>query len=134
MQRHSYILHDKADILGAPTGRQTLDDKLAAATAFPLGDGYISARCTIGDGSGGPPTDSPVGFWGLYTSDNGVDYTKVAVADGEVAKINPNGNARVSVHAILDDVPGRFGKFIYDRSSGGGGNSRVTLSVSVNMP
>lgn len=131
MQRHSITLHSNANILGADAYVANHAARLAAAQAFEVGpDGFLSLRCTIDNGSGGPPTDAPVGFWELYAGD-GDSYTLVVAAATELAKIHPTG-VKLSAVAIFEDVPGRLVKVPYLRSSGGGGNSRVTLVADVN--
>lgn len=92
--------------------------------------GYVSIQCKIDDGSGGAPSDTPVGAWELYSSVDGINYSKVSAADAELAKIAPNGNNVVEAFALLSGVPGTSIKIAYNRTSGGAGNSRVRMQVA----
>jgi hypothetical protein len=92
--------------------------------------GYVSIQCTIDNGAGGAPSDTPLGSWELYTSADGTNYTKVSEADVELAKIAPNGNNKVDAVACFNGVPGSDFKVRYNRTSGGAGDSRVRMQIT----
>ena len=84
-------------------------------------DGELSVHVQIDNGSGANPSDSPVGTWQLWTSGDGVNYerqTSTAV-DAELAKIAPNGNAKVNAAANFVGVPGSVAQLRYAYGSGG---------------
>jgi hypothetical protein len=106
------------------------------------GDGLFSFHIQIDNGAGGASTDSPVGAWEIWTSADGVLYensTGVTIdpdisASGDYAY---SFNLRFPVSSHLSSawtfkpnaLPGRFFKFRYVRTSGGGGDSRATVTV-----
>jgi hypothetical protein len=94
--------------------------------------GFLSVQCIIDNGSGGAPTDTPLGTWRLYSSVDGVTFTEltsVAVTT-ELALIAPNGNNVVGAWAVFTHVPGRYVKIAYSRTSGGGGDTSATLHLT----
>mgnify|MGYP003290703857 CR=1 FL=1 len=82
-------------------------------------------------GAGGAPTDTPLGTIELYASARGQRFTLLSSSalSSELAKLAPAGNAIVDGWAIVTGVPGTAIKLRYKRTSGGGGNSRLTLDV-----
>lgn len=132
-QRTGFTIHRVANVLGSDVFLADPQARLDAAQAFDIGtDGYLSLRCLIDNGAGGPPSDAPVGFWELYASDDGLGYSKVTLADNDLLRIRPTGNVKVEAFTIVEGVPGSKIKVLYNRSSGGGVDSRVTLTGSVN--
>lgn len=94
--------------------------------------GYASIQVLIDNGAGGAPTDNPVGVWELYSSTDGSRFAPVTgtAVTSELAKIAPNGNNVVNTFAIFDKFPGRFLKLRYNQTSGGTGNSRMTVDIT----
>lgn len=94
--------------------------------------GHVSIQCRIDNGAGAAPTDTPVGVWELWVSNNGNDYIQFtnALVVAELAKIAPNGNNLVEAWAVFDGMPGTSFKLRYNATSGGAGNSRATVRIS----
>lgn len=126
--RNHVTYYNAANALGASATLSTLP------TIEVRYSGYLSIQCTIDNGAGAAPSDAPVGVWELYSSADGTSFTRVGASDSglaaELAKVAPNGNNLVDAFAVLDALPGRFIKVRYNRTSGGGGNSRVRMLVS----
>ena len=95
-------------------------------------EGNIDIQCVIDNGSGGAPSDSPVGVWELWCSGDGTTfspYTTSAIVT-ELAKIAPNGNNVVSAYAVIPGVPGLYVKLRYNQTSGGGTNAKATVNIT----
>lgn len=94
--------------------------------------GFLSAQCIIDNGAGAAPSDTPIGVWRLYGSVDGETFTEIVSSDitTELALIAPNGNNVVGAWAVFTNVPGRYVKLAYDRTSGGGGNSSCTVHLT----
>jgi uncharacterized protein YmfQ (DUF2313 family) len=94
--------------------------------------GHVSFVLEISNGSGGAPSDTPVGAWVYETSIDGVKWiaeTDTAITT-PVATLNPNGNNIVSKVAKLPAVGGKWGRLRYAYTSGGLTNAKVTASVT----
>lgn len=94
--------------------------------------GFLSIQCYIDNGSGAAPTDSPVGVWELYVSSDGTLFTRwvTSAVTNELALIAPNGNNVVDALAVFQNVPGRYVKLRYNRTSGGGTDAKATVHLS----
>lgn len=77
------------------------------------------------DGAGSSPTDSPAGQWSLEVSPNGAAWYVFAEASSALASLAPSSSASAK-SVVVRGVPGKFARLSYARTSGGGGNSRLT--------
>lgn len=132
--------------MGADRNRQTLYNKQAALAADGVlasipsiairYGGHLSLQClidTVGDGSGNAPSDTPSGVWELWCSADDATFTQLTgtLVTTELAKIAPNGNNKVAAWAVFDGIPGTAVKVRYNATSGGAGDSRVSLHAAV---
>lgn len=136
-ERISTAILARANVLGAT---QNLTD----VVPVPLrGDGSFSIHVLIDNGSGAASTDSPAGTWEIWTSADGVNYV-----DSSGLNADPNDSAfgqysgaistrlPVSAHAFVaypfkaGGLPGTSIKLRYVRTSGGGGDSRATVTIT----
>jgi len=97
-------------------------------------DRFLAVQVILEGVGGAALSDALVGTIELWcTSAEGIEYSQVTgtrVVE-ELAKVAMTGtNARISGWAILDGVPGAFAKLLFRRTSGGGGNSRLSLIAS----
>lgn len=123
MARIGKTLHTRAAILGS-------DQVVANLQAIPLGrGGSLGLQCVIETAAGAAPTDNPQGVFELYASGDGITFTMVTDSGAvtELAKIKPNGNARVEGFASFTGIPASSVKVRYNATSGGTGDSRCTL-------
>jgi hypothetical protein len=93
--------------------------------------GYLSLQVLVDNGSGAAPTDAPIGVLEVVCS-GGSRFTQLVgtTVTTELAKVAATGNAKVDAWAVLEGVPGSACKVRYKRTSGGGGNSRLTIDAS----
>jgi uncharacterized protein YmfQ (DUF2313 family) len=94
--------------------------------------GFLSLQTIIDNGAGAAPTDTPVGVFEVWISSDGTDYTHwdPSATTTELARIAPNGNNVVNEVAVLTSVPGQYAKVLYNQTSGGGTDAKVTMHIS----
>lgn len=110
------------------------DQDLSLIEPIEIGEaGYLGIQAQIDNGAGGAPSDAPVGTWELWVASDGRTYGQLAtqLATAQLANIASNGNNVVRSFAVFRGVPGTHAKIRYKRTSGGGGNSRAMLIVTV---
>lgn len=106
----------------------------ATATAFEIPeDGNFWVQIIIDGGTyQTAPTDTPVGSWQFWLqSDETVPYARYTAAEtgsNSLAGVVPAANTLVNGYANFERMPGRKGKIVYARTSGGTA-SRATIIV-----
>lgn len=118
--------------LGAST---VLADRAAVELKY---SGLLSIQAHIHNGSGSASSDTPVGVWRLYVSSDGELFTawpnasaaEYTAVTAQLDLVNPNGNAVVNEVAVIENVPGKYVKLAYVRSSGGGTDAVATVHLS----
>jgi uncharacterized protein YmfQ (DUF2313 family) len=121
-ERKPYVNYFNAQALSAHIDGAPFDIRYA---------GHVSIVAEITNGLGAAPTDTPVGAWELHVSGDGTNWVKDTEASyvTELAKIAPNGNNIVRAVSKLTNVGTMFGRFRYQRTSGGAVDAKVTAHV-----
>lgn len=88
--------------------------------------GFLSVQCVLTAGG-----TSPIGTWTLWSSTDGVTFSQLssAAVTTEFTSINPAGSS-LSGFATFQNVPGRYVKVAYTRTSGGGSGCSCTLHLA----
>lgn len=110
---------------------EEVDDTRSVAVSVRA-RGFVSIHVRVDNGAGGAPTDAPIGSWILYASADGSKFAPLsnAVVTSQMLRLAPVGNSFVQGFAVFDGFPGVALKIGYDRVSGGGGDSRATVTVT----
>jgi hypothetical protein len=90
----------------------------------------LDLECLIAQSDGtSAPTDTPIGAFELWAADvdETAEYYRYFDADVELSNIAPNGDNVVKADARIRGIEKPFVRIAYTRTSGGGGNSRLTL-------
>jgi hypothetical protein len=104
------------------------------SSPFALPSNPVPAPCDIlvavvvDNGSGGAPSDAPIGTLSLQVQLDGV-WSDFADINAALPNVSPNGNVAISRSVIVRGVMGDQARLVYTRTSGGGGNSRMSAYV-----
>lgn len=114
-----------------------LGASITVVTALTLRySGMVGIQVVIDNGSGGVPSDSPLGTWRLWGSNDGTNWAEFVDAEttAELSNIALIGTGyltgtKVSAFATFVNVPSLYVKLTYTRTSGGGGNSSCDVII-----
>jgi hypothetical protein len=97
---------------------------------LPISDGgFLGLEARITSAAGGAPTDTPVGTWLLYLSNDATNFGPFVhdLVTQQLLRLVPNANNKVQGFASLRGLPAAFAKLQYVYGSGGNAGTRATV-------